>query len=222
MNRGYFIGPYCPIYGVANVMNLYLLEGIDSSFKIVLLSGLTICAIEYITSFALEKIFGTRYWDYSNYPLNINGRISVITGLFFGIVTLFMIKLLHPFTLRMLGQLSLTTRVRLAIGFTIVFLIDLIFSVVSMCNLNKKCKELYDAWDDLVEDKLDKLNEKKTSLNRFLIVKKGRNIVVRLKGVNKTFVELETRYFKVYPRLKSFRYSTVIDKMKDFIRRDDK
>lgn len=220
MNRGYFIGPYCPIYGVACVMNLYLLEGITSSFRIVLLSALTICAIEYITSYVLEKLFGTRYWDYSYYPLNINGRISVVSGLFFGIVSLVLIKWLHPFTLHMLSHISMRSRIFAAIGFTLIFIFDAVFTVVSMCNLNKKCKELYDAWDEYVESGLDILNTKKESLDRFTIVRKGKNVVVKLKDVNKTFLELETRYFKVFPNLKHTKYGEIIDKLKDTIRRN--
>lgn len=220
MNRGYFIGPYCPIYGVACVLNIYLLEGITSGFKIVLLAGLTVSAIEYVTSYTLEKIFGTRYWDYSYYPLNINGRISVITGFFFGIVSLILIKWLHPFTLHLFNHLSLHSRQILAIGFVLIFIFDLVFTIVSMCNLNKKCKELYDAWDNHVENGLDILNSKKESLNKFTVVKKGQNIVVKLKGVNKTFVELETRYLKAFPQFTSMKYGVIVDKLKETIRRD--
>lgn len=220
MNRGYFIGPYCPIYGVACVMNLYLLEGITSGFKIILLAGLSICAIEYVTSYALEKIFGTRYWDYSYYPLNINGRISVVSGFFFGIVSWVLIKWLHPLTLQMLSHFSMKSRIISAIGFTLIFIFDAAFTVISMCNLNQKCKELYDAWDEHVENGLDKLNTKKDRLSRFTIVRKGQNIVVKLKGVNKTFVELETRYLKVFPNLKHVKYGVIIEKLKETIRRD--
>ena len=220
MNRGYFIGPYCPIYGVACVLNLYLLEGITSGFRIILLSGLSICAIEYITSYTLEKLFGTRYWDYSYYPLNINGRISVVSGFFFGIVSWVLIKWLHPLTLHMLSHVSMKSRVIAAIGFTVIFVFDATFTIVSMCNLNKKCKALYDAWDEHVENGLDILNAKKDSLNRFTIVRKGKNIVVRLKGVNRTFVELETRYLKVFPQFKHVKYGVVIEKLKDTIRRN--
>ena len=112
------------------------------------------------------------------------------------------------------------SRVIAAIGFTVIFVFDATFTIVSMCNLNKKCKALYDAWDEHVENGLDILNAKKDSLNRFTIVRKGKNIVVRLKGVNRTFVELETRYLKVFPQFKHVKYGVVIEKLKDTIRRN--
>ena len=64
---------------------------------------------------------------------------------------------------------------------------------------------------------LDKLNAKKDNLDRFIVVEKGKNIVVKLKGVNKKFVDLETRYLKTFPEFKSTKYGAVIDKMKAVI-----
>lgn len=214
MNRGYFIGPYCPIYGVAVIMNEYLLEGIASPVRIVVLSAVSICAIEYITSYTLEKLFDARYWDYSNYPLNINGRISAVSGLFFGFVSLFAIKILHPFSVYMLCKLSIERRMMLAAGFFVIFIVDAVFTVVAMCNLNKKCKAIYDAIDNKLENNLDKLNEKKEALSRFRVVRRGKKLVVQIKEINQVFLDLETRYLKVYPTFRSTKYGEIIDQMR--------
>lgn len=214
MNRGCFIGPYCPIYAVVPLFSLYLLQGIDSPFKIFFLSALVTCLIEYVTSYTLEKLFHARYWDYSYYPLNINGRISVISGAFFGVAILFMIKVLHPFTLGYVSMIPGRVQFYLACAIWILFLCDAAFTTISMCNLNRKCKEIYDAWDNYVDSKLDSLNEKKDKLNRFKIVRSGKGLVVKMKGVNSKLVDLESRFLKVYPIFKSTTYSELIDKMK--------
>lgn len=218
MNRGYFIGPYCPIYGVAVIANIYLLEGIDSWVRILFLAAVSVCAIEYVTSYTLERLFHARYWDYSNYPLNINGRISVVSGFFFGLCSLFAIKCLHPFSVWMIEKLSMRTRILLAFFFSCIFLTDAIITVVSMCNLNKKCKRIYDAIDGRVENKLESLNEKKEVLERFKIVRTGKKLVVQIKEVNQTFLDFETRYLKVYPRFHSTQYGEIMDKLRDFIK----
>ena len=220
MNRGCFIGPYCPIYSVVSILNLYLLSDISSPFKIVLIAALSCCMVEYVTSYALEKLFNARYWDYSYFPLNINGRVSVVSGLFFGLAVLFLKKILHPIVLGWMENMNPGRTCLLAIIFWVVFILDAAFTTVSMCNLNKKCKQLYDAWDAYVENKLDKINSKKDLLSKFIIVEKGKEIVVRLKGVNAKFLELETRYIKVFPEFKSTKYGAVIEKMKESINKN--
>lgn len=219
MNRGCFIGPYLPIYSVVAVLNLYLLEGMDSSFKIVLISALTCCAVEYFTSWTLEKIFHARYWDYSYFPLNINGRISVVSGAFFGIAILFLIKVLHPFTIVLMGKIPEQVRVGLGIFFWVLFLVDATLTVIGMCNLNRKCKEIYDAIDRNIEAGFDKMNNKKAYFNRFKIVRGSKNLVVKLKGINKKFVSMETRIIEAYPDFHSYSYAEILDKMKEALAR---
>lgn len=214
MNRGCFIGPYCPIYAVVPLLNLYLLQGIESPFRIFLLSALTCCMVEYVTSYALEKLFHARYWDYSYYPLNINGRISVISGAFFGVAILLMIKGLHPWTLSWVLLIPDRVRYYVSIVIWVVFLCDAAFTTISMCNLNRKCKEIYDAWDNYVDGKLDVLNNKKQALDKYRIVRKGKRLIVKVKGVNSWFVDLEANFLKNYPVFKSTTYGDLIEKMK--------
>ncbi len=222
LNRGCFIGPYLPIYCVVAILNLYLLDGMESSFKIVLISALTCCAVEYFTSWTLEKIFHARYWDYSYFPLNINGRVSVVSGAFFGVAILFLIKVLHPFTIVMMAKIPEHVRVALGVFFWVLFLVDATLTVIGMCNLNRKCKEIYDAIDRNIEAGFDKMNNKKTYLNRFKIVRGSKTLVVKLKGINKKFVSMETRIIEAYPDFHSYSYGEIMDKMKETLSRRKK
>lgn len=219
MNRGYFIGPYCPIYAVVSIASVYFMEGIDSPIKIVILSGFIVSAIEYVTSYTLEKLFNTRYWDYSNYPLNLNGRVSVVSGLFFGLACLLLNKVVHPRSVEFFQSVPIKQRSIIALIIWLIFITDLVVTIISMCNLNKKIKALYDAWDEHVENGLDKLNSKKEILENLTIVKKGQSIVVKIKDINQTFMNFEMRHFRAYPKLKSFKYESVVDKLKEFIKR---
>ncbi len=214
MNRGCFVGPYCPIYAVISISSIYLLQGIESPFRIMLLSSILVCAIEYVTSWGLEKLFHARYWDYSYYPLNINGRISVVSGAFFGLAVLFLNKILHPALMDILAGIPYKVKFVAAVTAWSVFLIDIVFTTVGMLNLNRKCKELYDAVDSYMESQFDSLNNKKEVLKKFRIVRQGQKIVIKAKGVNKMFLEFETRYLKSVPDFHSTTYGDVIEKMK--------
>ena len=62
INRGFLAGPYCPIYGFGGVFVLTLLEPVADSFGMVFLWGVVITsALEYLTSYVMEKMFYTRW-----------------------------------------------------------------------------------------------------------------------------------------------------------------
>ena len=62
--------------------------------------------LEYSTSWALEKLFKARWWDYSNIPLNIGGRTSVPTSITFGTVAILVEKFMIPLVYSGLSMVS--------------------------------------------------------------------------------------------------------------------
>jgi len=94
-NRGFLMGPVVPIYGCGFIILMivcYYRPELTSSdypwYKIFLLCLIGSAILEYSTSFILEKLFNARWWDYSNLPLNINGRICLPASLAFASVGL--------------------------------------------------------------------------------------------------------------------------------------
>ena len=76
VNRGFLIGPYCPIYGWgALIMTLLLNNYLNNIFTLFIMNILICSVLEYFTSYILEVIFKARWWDYSNKKFNINGPI---------------------------------------------------------------------------------------------------------------------------------------------------
>ena len=90
--RGFLFGPICPIYGVGAVTAIWVARvfqqfHVDYSWwQIFLLAFVGSAILEYGTSWALEKLFHAYWWDYSDMPLNINGRICLPASLLFGVV----------------------------------------------------------------------------------------------------------------------------------------
>ena len=84
INTGFLVGPYCPIYGAGALLLIFLMHFTTRPVELFFIGGLLACALEYVTSFTLEKIFHARWWDYSNRMMNLNGRICIGGFLVFG------------------------------------------------------------------------------------------------------------------------------------------
>ena len=98
VNRGFLIGPYCPIYGYGCLLIIILLKNNLDDPLALFLKAIVICSLlEYFTSFFMEKLFNARWWDYSNKKFNINGRICLETMLPFGILACLVMYVLNPF-----------------------------------------------------------------------------------------------------------------------------
>lgn len=100
INRGFLIGPYCPIYGSGAVVITVLVEGsvgIDGSYGETFLASFVICGVlEYFVSWYMEKMFHARWWDYSQKPMNLNGRIWIGNLILFGLGGIFIVKWMNP------------------------------------------------------------------------------------------------------------------------------
>ena len=97
INRGFLIGPYCPIYGFGAVLVTRMLEGLEPWPVAVFCLAVVICGtLEYLTSWAMEKLFHARWWDYSQKRFNLNGRICADTLLPFGLMGLVKVYFVKP------------------------------------------------------------------------------------------------------------------------------
>ena len=89
INRGFLIGPYCPIYGSGVVLVTVLVGGLigirGGTPGEIFLAGFFICGgLEYFISWYMEKAFHARWWDYSRKPMNLNGRVWIGNLMLFG------------------------------------------------------------------------------------------------------------------------------------------
>lgn len=139
INRGFLIGPICPIYGCGSILLLFILEQYQKDLFVVFLGSIFVCSIlEYTTSYLLEKIFNARWWDYSKFKFNINGRICLETMLPFGVGGALIVCFINPIVLSILYKIPIIIRLIVSIIMSIIFLVDLIvsFNVISKIKLN--------------------------------------------------------------------------------------
>ena len=132
INRGFLTGPVCPIYGCGAVLITVVIGNLASvEYGVVMTFALSfvICgAVEYFTSLILEKIFHARWWDYSQKPMNLQGRIWIGNLLLFGVAGVAIIHILNPAIYKVLGLFTLKTREVAAIILLVIFVLDFVIS----------------------------------------------------------------------------------------------
>ncbi|MDO4542375.1 MAG: DUF975 family protein [Bacillota bacterium] len=129
VNRGFFIGPYLPIYGSGCILIIILLRRFYNKPVLTFFLIMVICAvIEYATSFALEAMYNVKWWDYSGYLLNINGRICLEGTVFFGLGGCLAIYVLAPLVRELLDHISIRTQTIICLTLCGVFFCDMCYS----------------------------------------------------------------------------------------------
>lgn len=95
---GVLFGPFNLLYGVGAVaLSLMLYRYRNHGRWLSFLGGMAIgSVVEYVCSWAMEVVFGSRSWDYSDMPFNLNGRICLLYSVFWGVLGVIWIKDIYP------------------------------------------------------------------------------------------------------------------------------
>lgn len=173
-DRGFLIGPYCPIYGCGAVLITLCLTPFNEHPVGLFVLAMVLCgSLEYATSFIMEKAFNARWWDYSTMKFNINGRICLETLVPFGIAGLLIVYLFNPFLLSIIQSWSEGTLNIISLIIAIIFAADVIISSKIIYNFKRTNKEVSqnekkDNTDE-VSEKVREILRSKSFLNRRLI-----------------------------------------------------
>ena len=162
VNRGFLLGPYCPIYGFG--IGLIYLLSVPFSKNLLLLwvgSVIVTSGIELITGFAMDKLFHNKWWDYSDFPLNIGGYICVPFSLLWGFACVAVVKLIFPFTNGLIDLIPRTLGVILIVFLSALFISDAVISVLTALGLNKKLERM-DRLSKKLEEQSQKFTDKMT------------------------------------------------------------
>ena len=165
VNRGFLIGPICPIYGFGVLLIILLVGKSKSDLLAVFLKSILVCSVlDYFTSYFMEKLFHARWWDYSKNKYNINGRICLETMLPFGILSTIVIYVVHPLVIKFVSLFSNTLLIILTILFGILFIVDNIVSFNVMFNIKKEFHKIKKDNTDYIKGKVSKWLEENTYL----------------------------------------------------------
>lgn len=138
INRGFLKGPMLPIYGTGAILILFSSLPLKKYPILVYIAGLISTTIlEYFTGWLMETIFKIKYWDYTDDKFNYKGRICLVSSLFWGVLTLFAVYVIHTPISNFVTSLSNITTIIISIITSIIFVSDVIYSTYNVLGLNK-------------------------------------------------------------------------------------
>lgn len=205
-NRGFLSGPYCPIYGFGALFIILLLKPfINNPLIIFILSILITTTLEYITSFSMEKIFNAKWWDYSNEPLNINGRVCIGTAIPFGILGLLLVYFIHPYIDILINMIPDFLINYIIGGLIALILLDIITTLSTLFNLKDKLDEAKLLAEKISENGKDKA--------------KNIEVIKQLEEVKDAIIDktniFHNRIIDAFPKLEFKKYSKQFDELKE-------
>ena len=150
INRGFLTGPWLPIYGSGAVLITVVIKGLaplEFSVGTTFAMSFLLCGfLEYMTSYVLEKRFHARWWDYSQKPMNLHGRVWIGNLILFGLGGVVIVDLINPLLLRLSEHMSFPLREIIALSLSVVFVADYVMSHFVL-KLVKTSVELSEADD---------------------------------------------------------------------------
>ncbi|MCQ2575199.1 MAG: putative ABC transporter permease [Treponema sp.] len=221
INRGFLNGPLCPIYGCGGAVLLFLPQILYKTWIPLFFASMILCsAVEYFSSWVLEKMFHTLWWDYSHYKVNLNGRICLLNSVLFGVMGVVGIHFAIPLVLMFLNWLGDTVVQISSILIAVLLSVDLIITIRRLVDFNASMEKLKAFGESLKdhygheewfrkETLLDMIN----SVRQHALTDKSKinsNIIERIEKIRGRNRNVE-RFMKRFPTLKSKHYRDEID-----------
>ena len=157
INRGFLNGPYLPIYGCGGIASALLLSRIGSPLGVFLTGGALSCFLEYVTSYVMERMYHARWWDYSDKPLNLQGRVWAGGFAEFGRCCVLIVFVVQPVLGAWVASLGPRNRTLITLVTLAVFLADFVVTNLGLTSFSSKM-------DDLRTGTLERLGALRESL----------------------------------------------------------
>ncbi|MBC8571113.1 putative ABC transporter permease [Zongyangia hominis] len=231
INRGFLAGPICPVYGFGAMIVVYLLSPVaDNPVAILVCGALLTSALEYVTSFLLEKLFHAKLWDYSHRPWNIHGRVCLLNSTLFGLLSLAVMEFLHPFVLRAVTSLNNRWLMIMGSALFIALAVDTVITVRAMLLMSRKIEQLHQTMEEmrekftdhtweqglLLRERLDEWTSQRQAI--------GGDLAKKLEGYRERIHQTilthhlgQRRLLKAFPQLKFVRHPEALGILKDVL-----
>lgn len=200
INTGFLRGPICPIYGCgAIIMILFLKNFSNSKILLFIMSIIFLSLWEYIVGVILEKLFKTKYWDYSDHRFNYKGRICLTNSIAWGFLGVLFIDFIHPGIVNLLKNVDVLYLKIIVPILLILILTDSIISIVKTKNI-KGTLEKVEKLNKQIKEKLAEIKNQNQEKNTT-----SENLQSLIEKINKRKnKELRKLYKRVYRLKRAF------------------
>lgn len=228
VNRGFLHGPLCPVYGFGGVVILMLPPSLYATWIPLFFASMILCTIvEYFVSWLMEKLFHTRWWDYSHYKIQLNGRICLLNSILFGFLGVVVIHFVYPLMIDLLNSLGQKVINVSGVIILAVLSVDIFFTVrklVDFANVMKKLKELGETLNshygqeewfkkgsfiDMINSVIERADNRKEEFSQKILEK-----IDKVQNLRLPSVEL---FIKKFPSIKSTKYKDELNMIKEKI-----
>lgn len=225
INRGFLNGPFCPVYGVGGIIVISVLTPFQHNLIALYIAGVLITSlVEYVTGFVLEKLFHTKYWDYSTHKFNLQGRVCLENSLLFGVMCIVGMLFIHPILMRLLGMIPEPALLFVSGVFMLYFTGDTIITVHTILQLNGKLNELQQILDEIRQRAAAAKTETIESLQAVFnsLLDDDTRAYLKMLYEKKDKIEadsrlLQRRILSAFPTMKSIRNNESLQRMKETI-----
>lgn len=168
VNRGFLMGPYCPVYGTGALIMLFIFSKYrDDPFNLFIMFIFYASILEYFTSYLMEKLFNARWWDYSKNKFNINGRVCLTNALGFGVLGLLLGYYIHPVIIEIINATPIPVLYWIAIPIITIFIMDVIITFNVVTRLRKKFVLINKDMTEDIKKQIAKYIEKNRLIKAF-------------------------------------------------------
>lgn len=205
-NRGFLNMPICPIYGFGVLIIAVFSRPIADKGLLLFAVSLVLCTtLELVVGLGMEKLFNTRWWDYSHEKFNYRGYICPKVSLLWGLGCVFVIKVVHPLVEIGTEKLPFKVGITFIIIMAVLIAVDLTASLCAVANLNKRLKQIDDISALMLKGSV-KIGEKLANETNEILEKYEKLLAIKDRQTE--------RFFRAFPNIRSITHSESMEALK--------
>ncbi len=238
-NRGFLNMPICPIYGFGVLMVVTFFRPLNHTvFPLFLATSLLCTTFELLVGMGMEKLFHTRWWDYSHEKFNFKGYICLKVSLLWGFGCVLVVRVVHPLVEKLVDLIPVKAGLVFIIIMSVLIAIDVISSFCAVDSLNNRLKQIDEISKIMLKSSIkigeklaNETNEIKGKYEKLMDSKEIAEIkekydklmdskeIAEIKEKYEKLISLKDaqveRFLKAYPNIRSISYSESMEKLKE-------